>query len=126
MPNLTAYIFLETAYINENVGIISFKEDALKSDSSSPVALEKSAGNAAYLTENVDLRHCHSESKLNQKPCTAVCRKIVPSISEVYLHKKSNAQSIQLVTSDQNLVKNCQAPVAQSMAEVVPAQPFVF
>lgn len=56
--------------------------------------------------------------------CTALSQKIVPLKSNAFLYVKSIIQRVQLFPSRKSLAKCRQAPVAQGIVMMVPAQPF--
>lgn len=125
VTDLATDMILETAYTNENIERICLKKGTLNFTGSSLVALWESVSNTAYMADNVRSMHGHSESELNKHPCTTVCQKNVPPMSEAYLHVRSITQSVQLATSHKDLVKNRRALVAQGIAKVVTTKPFI-
>lgn len=96
----------------------------MKTIRSSSLSIEESNGTAVYLTNNLKSKHGYSGNKFNKYPCTAVCQRIIPPVSEKHLHLRVYAQDVRLATLHENLVINRQALVPQCIVEVASAQPF--
>lgn len=98
VTSLATDTILATAYIDKNIEKINHKKGTLKATGWSPVTIEKSIGNVAYITNRVEKKKESSRDDQNECLCTAVIQKIIPTMSEVHLHVRSNAQGVRLVT----------------------------
>lgn len=108
VTNLTTNIILDTAYIYGNIEKICFKKDTPKPAGLSPIAIEESDGNAAYLTDKVKSKQDNSKHELNKNLSAAVCLKNLPFMNGAYLDVKRNAQGVQRAVSHEMLVNSRQ------------------
>lgn len=123
--NLARTTILDTAYIDKNIAEISRKNGALKPTGSSSVATEEIKSNDAYFAINVETKHVHHENEHTEYLCTAARSTVMPPMSDTCLYARSIAQSVQLTTLHESLIKNRQAVVVQGIVEVVPIKPFL-
>lgn len=103
---------------------ISKRKSTLKPKGSSHVAIGNIVGNAVYTANNADPMHRHSKEIYNKNPCTAVYRRIILAVNEVYLYVKSNTRGVQMVTSHKYPVRNHHVQAARGMIDVAPARSF--
>lgn len=124
--SLATAMILRMTYFNENTEKIITKKSTLTLTGSSSVVIGGSVGTAPNMETNLESKQGHPEYEFNEYPCTAVCSRIIPPMSELYLHLRSNARDVSLKTLNKNLIKNRQALLAQGIAEIVPTQSFIF
>lgn len=85
VTNLATDMNLWTGYVDENSEKCSSQNGTLKPNVSIPVAIEEGVDSIAFPTSNAESKQRHSRNEFSEYPCTAVCQKIVPLMSEVYL-----------------------------------------
>lgn len=65
VTNLAADMILETAYSNEIIKKICYKSSTMKPTSSSPVAIEESVDNAAYMADSPESKQHNFEDEIS-------------------------------------------------------------
>lgn len=126
VTNIVPDMILETAYIYENIESISPKKGTLKLTAASPIGIEESVESAVYMANSLESQQGHLANAFYKPRRTAVCKKIIRLMSEVYLNVRSNTQTGRLDRSHENLDKNHHTLVTQSKAAIVTTKYFIF
>lgn len=106
VTNLPIDVIFRTAYISENIEIVSPKKSMLKTASSSPVRIDECGGSAVYMTNCLCSKLSQSKNEFKKYPRTAVCQRAIQPMSDVYLVVRNSARSVRLATSHEKVVKS--------------------
>lgn len=85
VTDLATAVVFGTANVNENVKKMRPRKRKLKTTGSSTVAIEETIGNAAHMTSRVEESKVILNMSTTSTPCTAVCQRIILSMSKVCL-----------------------------------------